>query len=83
MAHLCAGTYNTPTFLIHGDRDEIVPYSLAVAFDKALRARGVPGGMCTVKGVRHIHDLYAVEGDEMWERGVAKGYEFLLDVLGK
>lgn len=42
---------------------------------------GVNGGLGTVQGVRHIHDLGIREGDEGWWKGVGVGYEFLFREL--
>ncbi|MCJ1436576.1 hypothetical protein MMC27_005956 [Xylographa pallens] len=83
LAHLRRGTYTTPTFLIHGTEDEIVPFHTAVAFARALRDQGVKGGLAEVKGKRHIHDLKLREGDVGWEEGVGVGYRFLLEELGR
>lgn len=81
MAQLRAGNYTTPTFLIHGEEDEIVPFHTAVLFAEALKEYGVKGGLLAVKGAKHIHDLRLKPGAERWQREVAPGYEFLLDIL--
>ena len=82
MSQLQLGTYTTPTFLIHGTEDEIVPYHTAVAFSKTMREMGVRGGLGVVEGARHIHDLKVAEGDEGWWDGAGVGYDFLLKELG-
>ena len=82
MAHVRTGRYTTPTFLIHGEKDEIVPFHTAVKFADALQCHNVKGGLLTVKGARHIHDLQLRPGMERWQQEVAPGYEFLFDVLG-
>lgn len=82
LSHLRRGTYTTPTFLIHGTKDEIVPYHTAVAFCEVMREMGVRGGLGEVKGVRHIHDLGLGEGAEGWWEGIGVGYEFLFRELG-
>lgn len=82
LAHLREGTYTTPTFLIHGTEDEIVPFHTAVAFAGAMRERGNEVGMADVKGARHIHDLNLKEGDKGWWEGVGVGYDFLFRQLG-
>ena len=82
LSHLRRGTYTTPTFLIHGTNDEIVPYHTAVTFSEAIREKGVRGGLGEVKGVRHIHDLELREGGKGWWEGVGVGYAFLLEELG-
>ena len=81
-AHLRDGTYTTPTFLIHGTKDEIVPFHTAVAFVGAMRERGVKVGFAEVKGARHIHDLNLKAGDKAWSENVGVGYDFLLQELG-
>lgn len=77
MAQLRHGKYKVPTFIIHGTKDEIVPYSTAVAFADALRAAGVEGELLTVQGARHIHDVSLKPGNKRWDDTVAPGYEFL------
>ena len=76
------GIYTTPTFLIHATGDEIVPYHTAVAFSETMRKMGVRGGLATVKGSRHIHDLKSKEGDQGWWGDVGIGYDFLFKELG-
>lgn len=82
LSHLLLGTYTTPTFLIHGTEDEIVPYHTAVAFSEAMREIGVRGGLGEVRGVRHIHDLGLRKGGDGWWEGVGVGYDFLFGELG-
>ena len=81
MAHLRSGSYTTPTFLIHGERDEVVPFHTAVKFADALDKCKVTGGLLAVKGVKHIHDMSLRPGMERWQKEVAPGYNFLLQVL--
>ncbi|OJD29656.1 polyketide synthase [Diplodia corticola] len=82
LAQVRRGRYGVPTFVIHGTRDEIVPYASAGAFVDALRRAGVEGHLLTVRGARHIHDVSLRPGSERWEETVAPGYEFLLGHLG-
>ncbi|KAL1635043.1 Type I Iterative PKS [Diplodia intermedia] len=82
LAQVRRGRYRVPTFVIHGTRDEIVPYASARAFVDALGREGVEGRLLTVQGARHIHDVALRPGSERWEETVAPGYEFLLAHLG-
>ncbi|KAL8699113.1 MAG: hypothetical protein Q9224_001556 [Gallowayella concinna] len=82
IAQLRKGSYNVPTFIVHGSEDEILPCNASVAFDKAMRERGIESGICVIEGAKHLHDLGVEEGSEMWMRGVGPGYEFLLKGLG-
>lgn len=77
MAQLRAGKYTTPTFLIHGEKDEIVPFSTAVKFAAALKGYGVRSGFLPVKGEKHIHDLTLKPGTAKWDSQVGPGYAFL------
>ncbi|GME26007.1 BcPKS16, polyketide synthase [Neofusicoccum parvum] len=83
LAHVRGGTYRVPTYLIHGTRDEIVPFPTATEFTEALRARSVDCGLLRVEGARHIHDLKLRPGMEAWRREVEPGYEFLFRALGQ
>ncbi|KAL9046401.1 MAG: hypothetical protein Q9214_000753 [Letrouitia sp. 1 TL-2023] len=82
LAQVRNGTYTTPTCLIHGTRDEIVPFETAEAFLKAMQEAGVKGRLGIVEGARHIHDLRLKENDEGWWEGVGVGYNFLFKELG-
>lgn len=82
LSHLRHGDYTTPTFLIHGTDDEIVPFGTAVAFCEAMQEIGVKVGLGVVDGARHIHDLGIGEEEEGWWEGVGIGYEFLFKELG-
>lgn len=48
-----------PTLLIHGDADTIVPYSLSVEMDRALRRAGVLSRLLTIPGGLHGPDFGA------------------------
>ncbi|KAL8803017.1 MAG: hypothetical protein Q9182_003443 [Xanthomendoza sp. 2 TL-2023] len=82
IAQLRKGNYNVPTFIVHGSEDEIVPCNMSVAFDEAMRERGMKSGVCVIEGAKHLHDLGVEAGSEMWVKGVRPGYEFLLEELG-
>jgi acetyl esterase/lipase len=81
MAQIQDGRYKTPTYIVHGTMDEVVPYDSAVKFVEALRHHGVDCGFLTVEGVKHIHDLDLKPGTVSWEAQVAPAYEFLLKRL--
>ncbi|KAF7865766.1 hypothetical protein EAF04_005931 [Stromatinia cepivora] len=83
MAQLRSGKYTTPTFLIRGGGDEIVPYHTAKEFATPLGEHGVRCGFLGVPGVKHIHDLSLRPGREEWKQGVELGYEFLFEILSR
>ena len=82
LSHVRKGSYKTPTFLIHGTEDEIVPFHTAQNFCEALKKAGVDGGLSVVEGAQHTHDLTLKDGDRGWLQGVGIGYRFLFKKLG-
>ncbi|KAH5404703.1 hypothetical protein HBI32_163190 [Parastagonospora nodorum] len=81
MAHVRDGSYEVPTFIIHGLEDEIVPFKPAESFIKALKKSGVECGILSVPGVKHIHDLHLKPGCKEWRDQVEPGYRFLFEIL--
>jgi acetyl esterase/lipase len=81
MAQIQNGVYRTPTFIIHGDRDEVVPHSMGANFIRALTESGVDAEMALVPMARHIFDLKLKPGDKLWEEYIRPGYEFLFQHL--
>lgn len=75
------GKYRTPTFLIIGEEDEIVPFHTAVNFSKALENQGIKTGFISVPGAKHIHDLKLAPGFAGWNKWVLPGYKFLSECL--
>ena len=81
VAQLLKGKYTTPTFIIHGEKDELVPSSMSVEFEESMRAKRVKGGILIVPGAGHLHDLNLRPGEDKWNSGVQPGYDFLFRML--
>ncbi|KAL9636860.1 MAG: hypothetical protein Q9164_002564, partial [Protoblastenia rupestris] len=81
IVQLRNGKYTVPTFIIHGEKDELLPCSMSARFEELLRAKGVKGGLLVVPSARHLFDLSLRPGDEGWESDVLPGYRFLLQML--
>ena len=82
LSQVRRGNYRTPTFLVHGTEDEIVPFHTAKIFYGALKEMGVDCGISTVEGARHVHDFQLGEEDSGWMAGAGIGYAFLFEALG-
>ncbi|HWC20477.1 MAG TPA: prolyl oligopeptidase family serine peptidase, partial [Terriglobales bacterium] len=54
-----------PIITIHGDKDELVPYSQSVRLHKALEAAKVPNQLYTVSGGNH-GGFSAEETQKIW-----------------
>ena len=81
LAQVRKGTYKVPTFVVHGDEDEIVPVGMSAEFVQMLREKGVRSELLVVPGKGHIFDLFCRPGRDGWETDVVPGYQFLVDVL--
>lgn len=83
MAQVRCGNYKTPTFVIHGEKDETIPETMAVKFGKALKEAGVESEVLIVPGAKHMYDISMKPGKKGWEDNILPGYEFLFKALGK
>ncbi|KAF2973312.1 hypothetical protein GQX73_g379 [Xylaria multiplex] len=77
-AQILKGTYKTPTFLIHGTEDDLVPWQQSARVSEALVKKGVPAGIEVVEGGLHLFDLHKDVDGRYWD-AVMKGYQFLFD----
>ena len=75
-AQIRQGTYQTPTFLIHGTADDLIPWQQSQGTYDALVDRGVPAGLALVKDAPHICDLSSDPESEGWKAAL-KGYDFI------
>lgn len=78
LAQIRAGRYAVPTFIVHGTRDDLVPWQQALRTYEALQERGVEAEIRILEGAAHLFDLYkGFERDETAQRAVQEGYEML------
>ncbi|TDZ72041.1 Methylphloroacetophenone synthase [Colletotrichum trifolii] len=75
-AQVLKGTYRTPTFIIHGTADDLIPIEHAEAMSESLVAHGVETGIAVVQGAPHLLDLED-DADGRISRQVDKGFAFL------
>ncbi|KAI0134029.1 Alpha/Beta hydrolase protein [Xylariales sp. AK1849] len=58
LAQIRAGRYKTPTFLIHGTRDDLVPWQASQRTHEALLEQGIPSKLVILKDALHLFDIY-------------------------
>ena len=58
LAHIRAGSYTTPTFVIHGTRDDLVPWQQSQRTYEALRQKGVPSELRVLEDALHLFDMF-------------------------
>lgn len=78
-AQIELGNYQTPTFIMHGTEDDLVPCQQSVDTIAALKRKGVDCGVGLASGARHLFDTFASD-DPAGTGGavVQEGYEFLM-----
>lgn len=84
LAQVRAGNYKTPTFIIHPENDDLIPWQQAERTWQALRDVQVDTELRIVKGVPHLFDLTGLKSrrNEVAGRAVMEGYEFLCKHVG-
>lgn len=78
LAQIRRGKYKTPTFIIHGTLDDLIPWQQAERTYEALVENGIDAELRIVKDGVHLFDLfpkYAAKEDQ--REAVADGYKFL------
>jgi acetyl esterase/lipase len=76
LAQIVRGSYQTPTIMIHGTNDELIPWQQSQATFEALVRKGVEADLVLVEGAPHICDLSSDPASEGW-KAVLRGYNFL------
>jgi acetyl esterase/lipase len=64
QTHVSAKT--PPTLLLHGDADDLIPYSQSTGYEAAVKAAGVPVRLITVPGGRHGADFGFAQPKAGW-----------------
>lgn len=88
LSQIRRGNYDTPTYLLHGKADDLVPWRQALDTHDALIAMGVQSGIEILEGQGHLFDCFLTNADRNdrkegngsgeWE-AVKRGYEFLFE----
>jgi acetyl esterase/lipase len=75
-AQILSGTYRTPTFILHGTEDDLIPWQQSVRTYEALMQQGVPAEIRILQGLPHLFDMLPGT-DGQGSRAVAEAYNFL------
>ncbi|KAI0415829.1 BcPKS19, polyketide synthase [Xylaria grammica] len=76
LAQIRMGNYRTPTFLIHGTADDLIPWQQSRGTYEAMVERNITAELALIEGAPHICDLSSDPNSEGW-KAVIRGYEFL------
>ncbi|ORY67214.1 uncharacterized protein BCR38DRAFT_509936 [Pseudomassariella vexata] len=76
LAQIRQANYQTPTFLIHGTADDLIPWQQSRGTYEAMVNRGIAAGLALVEGAPHICDLSSDPESEGWKAAL-RGYDFI------
>jgi acetyl esterase/lipase len=75
-AQIRSGAYRSPTHIVFGTGDDLIPWQQAQRTVDAMREAGIESGLTLVQGGPHLFDIYP-DGDGKRWAAVLGGYEFL------
>ena len=79
FAQIELGNYQTPTFIVHGSEDDLVPCQQSLDTITALKKKGVDCGVGVASGARHLFDIFDnADPSGTGAASVREGYEFLM-----
>jgi len=72
------GNYKTPTYLVNGTADDMIPWKQSQNIVDALREKGVDSGISLANGAKHLFDTFPTEDPaETGWAAVYEGYDWL------
>jgi acetyl esterase/lipase len=80
LAQIKLGNYGTPTFLVHGTADELIPWQQSRDTWVELKKHGVRAELALIDGGPHVCDGATSSEAPSW-KAVLRGYRFLYDIL--
>jgi dipeptidyl aminopeptidase/acylaminoacyl peptidase len=81
LAHIVRGEVRSPTYLVHGTEDDLIPWQQSQRTYEALVAAGVDAGISVLEGQPHLFDLFSDGDGKKWER-IVEAFDFVFQHLG-
>ncbi|KAI1499966.1 hypothetical protein F5X99DRAFT_430171 [Biscogniauxia marginata] len=81
-AQIIRGNYKSPTHIVFGTKDDLIPWQQAQRTADAMRDAGIEAEITLLQGHPHLFDMYRDPDGKRWE-AVLKGYRFLFGKIGK
>ncbi|KAK6852921.1 polyketide synthase [Apiospora arundinis] len=76
LAQIRKGNYATPTFMIHGTADDLIPYAQSVRTTEEMKRQGIDARLVVVPDAPHVCDASNDPDSAGW-KAVLKAYEWL------
>ncbi|QVM09346.1 hypothetical protein D8B26_004009 [Coccidioides posadasii str. Silveira] len=80
-AQIVRGKSRSPTYLVHGTDDDLIPWQQAQRTYEALKKAGVPAGITLLEGQPHLFDLFSDADGKKWQ-AVVEAYAFVFKHVG-
>ncbi|EAS33665.3 polyketide synthase [Coccidioides immitis RS] len=80
-AQIVRGKSRSPTYLVHGTDDDLIPWQQAQRTYEALKKAGVPAGISLLEGQPHLFDLFSDADGKKWQ-AVVEAYAFVFKHVG-
>ena len=78
LAQIRNGHYQSPTFLIHGTQDDLIPYEQSIRTYRELVAKGITAEIRVLENELHLFDIYPEYSRNLKAlKTVEDGYNFL------
>ncbi|KAK1674046.1 hypothetical protein BDP55DRAFT_613354 [Colletotrichum godetiae] len=81
-AQIVKGNYKSPTHVVFGTGDDLIPWQQAQRTVDAMRDAGIQSGLTLAPGQPHLFDLFRDPDGSRWGY-VMEGYKFLLERIGR
>ncbi|KAK2006001.1 ketoacyl-synt-domain-containing protein [Colletotrichum eremochloae] len=81
-AQIIKGNYKSPTHIVFGTQDDLIPWEQAQRTVNAMKDAGIESGLTLAPGQPHLFDLLRDSNGNRWGY-VIEGYRFLLHRIGK
>jgi acetyl esterase/lipase len=75
-AHIRQGTYNVPTFFVHGTADDLIPWQQSQGTYRSMVEGGIEAELVLLEGAPHICDLSSDPESDGW-KAAKKAYDFI------
>ncbi|EPS34779.1 hypothetical protein PDE_09743 [Penicillium oxalicum 114-2] len=81
-AQILQGNYKSPTHIVFGTKDDLIPWEQAQRTFDAMQQAGIESGLTIAPGQPHLFDLYRDPDGSRWGY-IMEGYKYLLQTLGR
>jgi acetyl esterase/lipase len=79
-ANIVNGACRSPTYLVHGTKDDLIPWQQSQRTYEAMQEAGIASGITILQDQPHLFDLFSDATRENWQ-AVIRAYQFVFEQL--